>query len=141
MKNLFLNMHDSNATDYETVTNFKFNDIPSLLKKSSVKRPVVITSVRKSDISGKLKFGKQYIVDSAKKEELKIDYEHEGTGDYVVPSEVAANLFIVRGLLRKRKSSFEEDMCLRYADHCSMLKSFFAQLPAARYVAIPFHCV
>jgi hypothetical protein len=110
----YARVYDCNATDCETVTNFKFNDIPSLLKKSSVKRPVVITSVRKSGISGKLKFGKQYIVDSAEKEKIKIDYEHEGTGDYVVPSEVATNLFIVRGLLRKKISSLKEDMCLRY---------------------------
>ena len=106
----YARVYDSNATDYETVT----NDIPLLLKKSSIKKPVVITSVRKSDISGQLKYGKQYIVDSADKKLIKIDYEHEGTGDYVVPNEVAANLFIIRSLLTKKKSTIEEDIiCLR----------------------------
>lgn len=104
---------DKNATEYEIVNNFKFDQIPLLLEKSSIKHPVVITSVRRSDVSDQLRFGKQYVVISADKDEIKIDYEHEGSGDFQVPDAVPAHLFTLRTLLSSRKSLIEQDTCLR----------------------------
>lgn len=102
---------DTCATESEIVTNFEFDQLPLLLKHSSIKNPVVITSVRKSDISNQLRFGKQYVVISADKDEIKIDYEHEGTGDFQIPSGVSTHLFTLRNLLAKRISSIECDIC------------------------------
>ena len=104
------------ASDCETVTNFKFDQIPLALQESSVKNPVVITSVRKSVISNQLRFGKQYVVETADKDEIKINYEHEGSGDLKIPNEVASHLFIIRTSIMNRKSAIEhelEDICLR----------------------------
>ena len=47
-------VYDSSATEYVTVKNVKFDMIPQLLNASSIKKPVVITSVRRSDISNRL---------------------------------------------------------------------------------------
>lgn len=107
---------DTTATASEEVTNFKFDEISEQLKKSSVKNPVVITSVRKSDISNQLRFGRQYIVESADTDEdiIKINYEHEGSGEFVMPKEVAANLFTLCSLLTGKKYFIEKNYCIRY---------------------------
>lgn len=110
----YAEVFDTNATESEIVSNFKFDEIPFVLRKASRKSPVVITSVRKSDITGQLRFGKQYVVEGAEKNLIKIDYEHDGTGDFAVPNHVASNLFTVRTLLTNQKSLIEKDLCLRY---------------------------
>jgi len=63
---------DTIATIPETVTNPQFDQIPLLLQKASDRKPVVITSVRKSTTTGRLQFGKQYVVDSANEEGVQI---------------------------------------------------------------------
>ena len=49
MKNVS-QVFDTSATECETIKNFKFDQIPLLLKNSSVTNPLVITSVRKSNV-------------------------------------------------------------------------------------------
>ena len=101
---------DTIATISEAITNPQFDQIPPLLHGASNKNPVVITSVRKSTTTGSLRFGKQYIVDSANKDGVKIHYEHEGNGDLPIPTELVDNLFMLRSLLINRKSEIKQEM-------------------------------
>jgi len=101
---------DTIATIPETVTNPQFDQIPLLLQKASDRKPVVITSVRKSTTTGRLQFGKQYVVDSANEEGVQIHYEHEGSGDLPIPTEVVDNLFRLRGALNNRKVEITQEL-------------------------------
>ena len=101
---------DANATLTETVANPQFDQIPQLLSKATDKKPVIITSVRKSTTTGRLLFGKQYTVDSTDKEGVRIHYEHEGNGDLPIPSLIVDNLFMLQGVLSKHKCEIEKDM-------------------------------
>ena len=74
------------------------------------KKPVTITSVRKTTTTGRLLFGKQYTVDSTDKEGVRIHYEHEGNGDLPIPSVIVDNLFMLRSVLSKHKCEIEQDM-------------------------------
>ena len=53
---------------------------------------IIITSVRQSSASGDWRFGKQYIVDSVNSSGVNIQYEHEGSGDTVIPKVVSDTL-------------------------------------------------
>ena len=103
-------VRDASATLTETVRNPLFHQIPQLLRKATDKNPVIITSVRKSTTTGRLQFGKQYIVDSTDKEAVRIHYEHEGNGDLPIPSGVVDNLFMLLSVLSKHKREIEQEM-------------------------------
>ena len=99
-----------------------------MLKNSSVTNSVIITSVRKSEISDRLKFGKQYVVESADEHEIKIDYEHEGNGNLQIPENVTTYLFQLRSVLINKKLAIEhelKDLCHKYVIATS---SFFHAL-------------
>ena len=75
-------VRDVNASQPVLVSNPQFEHIPVLLKKQTVKNPVVITSVRKSAVyNDQLVFGKQYVVDAFSNEGVRIHYEHVGNGN------------------------------------------------------------
>ena len=94
----FAEVHNENVALQEIVLNPSFADVPELLKKHSVKQPVILTSVRKSSVANQLQYGKQYIVDSCCKDGVKIHYEHEGSGDTPIAAQVIEILF---GVMRK----------------------------------------
>jgi len=102
------------ATVPEVVNNPEFHQIPQLLQAHSDKNPLIITSVRKSTVcDDQLLFGKQYIVDSADKEVVRIHYEHDGSGDTPISSKIVENLFLIRNMLEKRICDLEKDGCAR----------------------------
>lgn len=125
---------DANATLTETVTNPLFHQIPQLLTDKNL---VIIISVRKSTTPGHLQFGKQYIVDSTDKEELRIHKEHEGNGDLPTPSGVVDNLFMLLSVLSEHKREIEWKM----AEVAEFLpdKDLSSQLEACFTSRLPKH--
>ena len=108
---------DKNATLPVFVMNPRFHQIPLLLKKQqSTKKPIVVTSVRNSAASGKLQFGKQYIVDGFNDDGVRIHYDHEGNGETPISKEITEQLFTLQGMLTNRKLELEQEtakVCLR----------------------------
>lgn len=109
-------VYDQNSTIPEIVINPEFQQITQLLQECSNRNPVIITSVRKSTVSDQLQFGKQYVVDGADKEGVRIHYEHEGNGDVLIPKKIIDILFYIRSMLEERCSELEKEnkeICMR----------------------------
>ena len=94
-----------------TVKNPKFDDIPHLLSDSN--EPLIITSIRKSEVTGGQTFGREYTVDSGDKNTICIDYTWDGDGNTPIPSRIVDHLFSIRAALIDRKNALHK-ICERY---------------------------
>ena len=91
-----------------TVKNPKFEDIPRLL--SGCKKPLLITSTRKSEVTGEQSFGREFTVDCADENTIHIDYTWDGNGDTPIPRGIVDHLFIIHAALRNRKNTLQKNV-------------------------------
>ncbi len=92
------------------VENPPFTSVRNELQSS--KKPLVVTSINKSEATGDLCFGHEYVVDRVDDEAIYIHYTREGNGEVPIPSEVMKHLFLVRTALTSRVSALQR-ICTR----------------------------